>query len=130
MPEITDAAPTAREYCDLRVKAGLSPRTLDAAERGLAGGLFAVSVRENGKLIGMGRVIGDGGSAVQITDIAVDPEWQGQGLGRAIVARVMAWCEENLPDSCYLSLIADPPADKIYATFGFDYAVGMGRHLP
>jgi GNAT superfamily N-acetyltransferase len=33
----------------------------------------------------MGRVIGDGGTTFQIVDIAVDPDYQGQGYGRVIL---------------------------------------------
>lgn len=35
----------------------------------------------------MGRVIGDGGTTFQIVDIAVDPDYQGQGYGRVILEK-------------------------------------------
>ena len=39
----------------------------------------------------MGRVIGDGGTTFQIVDIAVDPDYQGQGYGRVILEKIMEY---------------------------------------
>ena len=127
--DLAEQGPGAAEYMALRVACGLSARTEEAAVRGLRGSLFAVTARVQGRLVGMGRVIGDGGSFAQITDIAVHPDVQGRGLGHRIVGHLVDWCERELPESCYLSLIADPPADRLYAKFGFEPALGMGRAL-
>lgn len=86
---------------------------------GLPGSLYAVCVELEGETIGMGRVIGDGGCFVQIVDIAVDPDHQGQGLGKRIMTALMAWIDTELPNSTYVSLLADVPADQLYAQYGF-----------
>ncbi len=52
--------PSPEEYCEMRVKAGLSPKSLQAAEIGLPNSLYGVSIRDEGALIAMGRVVGDG----------------------------------------------------------------------
>ena len=67
----------------------------------------------------MGRVIGDGGTAFQIVDIAVDPDYQGQGYGRVILEKIMAYINSVAEKGTYVSLIADYPADKLYEKFGF-----------
>jgi len=54
IPEITD-------YCRLREQAGLSAKSKEAAARGLPRTIHAVVVRCAGEVVGMGRVIGDGG---------------------------------------------------------------------
>ncbi|MDP3314691.1 MAG: GNAT family N-acetyltransferase [Devosia sp.] len=69
--------------------------------------------------IGMGRVIGDGGTAFQVSDIAVLPEHQKRGLGKRIVEALVGWLRANAPKSAYISLIADGPAKDLYAQFGF-----------
>ena len=130
MAELLDGVPGEQEYRTLRVAAGMAPRSDAAARAGLPNSLFSVVLRADGRLVGMGRVVGDGGNFAQIVDIAVHPDWQGKGHGKAIFARLLDWCKVNLPSTCYLSLIADPPADKLYAKFGFDYAIGMGMKLP
>lgn len=81
----------------------------------------------------MGRIIGDGGCFFQITDIAVDPVHQGRGLGKAIMAALMEHVA-TLPASAYISLIADRPADSLYAQYGFrdvgPASVGMAHTCP
>ena len=112
--------PTLAEYLHLRAVAGLSPFSRIAATQGLLGTLFAVVVMEEDRAVGMGRLTGDGGCFFQITDIAVDPAHQGQGLGKRIMAALMAHVRTALPPSAYVSLIADVPADRLYAQFGFE----------
>lgn len=73
----------------------------------------------DGVAIGMGRLIGDGGCFFQVVDIAVHPEHQGRGLGKAIMEAIMTYVSQELPDSAYVSLIADVPANKLYEKFGF-----------
>src|SRR6266403_353967 len=55
------------------VAAGLSPKTAEAAAAGLPNTLFAVLVRKDGRVVGMGRLVGDGGLFFQVVDIAVEP---------------------------------------------------------
>ena len=89
-----------------------------AAECALPRTLFAVVIEDAGRAIGMGRLIGDGGCFFQIVDIAVDPDHQGRGLGKRIMAALMDHVA-TLPKGAYVSLIADTPADRLYAQLGF-----------
>ncbi|MEE4660355.1 MAG: hypothetical protein V2J89_07795 [Halieaceae bacterium] len=72
-PVIQDSIPSVDDSRRLRVEAGLGPRTLEAASRALPNSLFAAQIRVDGQVIGMGRVIGDGGSFYQVVGIAVVP---------------------------------------------------------
>lgn len=123
--------PSLAEYLHLRAVAGLSPFAEAAARRGLAGGLFAVVIEEDGRAVGMGRLVGDGGCFVQVVDIAVDPAHQGRGLGRMIMDALMGFVASELPASAYVSLIADVPANRLYEKFGFvetaPRSLGMAR---
>ena len=131
--QLTPGIPSVADYRRLREVTGLSPKTQEAAEAGLPNSWFAVTVRRAGRTVGMGRVIGDGGTAFQITDIAVEPEHQGKGLGKQIVAALMAHLNANAPASAYVSLIADGDARHLYAQFGFEpvmpASIGMGLWL-
>ncbi|WP_088042406.1 GNAT family N-acetyltransferase [Bacillus sp. EAC] len=126
-------APSAKEYVDLRVAAGLSPKEIEASSIGLSNSVHVVTFRDQSKLIGMGRIIGDGGCFFQIVDIAVDPEYQGKGIGNHIMSELTNFIENKLPKGAYISLIADLPADGLYEKFGFDYtapkSVGMYRAI-
>lgn len=116
--ELTPRTPLPEEYLHLRAAAGLSPFSRAAAELALPNTLFAVLLEDQGRAIGMGRLIGDGGCFFQVVDIAVDPAYQGRGLGKRIMAALMAHVA-TLPKGAYVSLIADTPADRLYAQFGF-----------
>lgn len=81
--------PSVEDYRRLRRVSGLSAKSQAAAEAGLPNTWFAVTIRHGDDTVGMGRIIGDGGTAFQIVDIAVEPAHQGQGLGKTIVAALV-----------------------------------------
>jgi ribosomal protein S18 acetylase RimI-like enzyme len=116
---LRDEVPGADEYCALRRRAGLSEFSADAACAGLAGSWHAVCVREDGILLAMGRVVGDGGCFFQIVDIAVDPDWQRRGLGLRVMQALVAALRQRAPRGALVSLLADGPARHLYERFGF-----------
>lgn len=116
---VTTHPPSVEEYLRLRKEGGLGAFSPEAAEIGLKGTLFAVTLRCEDEAIGMGRIVGDGGCFVQIVDIAVDPRFRGNGLGKLVMSSLMKWAQQELPETAFLSLLADVPADKLYAQFGF-----------
>ncbi len=129
--EVREQPPGVEEYLALRVSCGLSPRSEEGAAIGLANSYFAVTVYAEGELIGMGRIIGDGGCHMQIVDVAVRPDYQGKGIGKMIFARLVDHLNQSAPDKTYVSLIADVPADQLYRQFGFAYTQpeGQGMYL-
>ncbi|WP_310833208.1 GNAT family N-acetyltransferase [Paenibacillus pedocola] len=126
--EIRYVPPAVEQYLSLRVEAGLSPMSAEGAEAGLPRSCFAVTLYDGELLIGMGRVIGDGGCFFQVTDIAVKPSYQGQGLGKVIVREIRSFLD-TIPAQSYVSLIADGEASKLYGQYGFvpvmPYSQGM-----
>lgn len=67
----------------------------------------------------MGRIVGDGGTAYQLVDIAVHPAQQQKGIGKQIMAQLLMYLERQVDPKAYISLIADLPADQLYQQFGF-----------
>jgi ribosomal protein S18 acetylase RimI-like enzyme len=131
--QLSDEIPSAEDYLRLRRVTGLSPKSAEGAAIGLPRSIFGVVVRNGSEVVGMGRVVGDGGLMLQVTDIAVEPSHQGRGLGKAIMARIARFLEENLPDGAYVSLIADGEAHRLYSQFGFrptaPDSIGMARFI-
>ena len=119
MYAINYAIPAVVDYRRLRKEAGLSPKTLEAAERGLPNTLFAVQILAGDEMVGMGRVIGDGGNFFQVVDIAVHPTHQGRCLGKTIMREIAGYIEREVPHSGYVSLLADGKAVELYQQFGF-----------
>ncbi len=130
---LTTTIPSSDDYRRLRVLAGLSAKSAEAAARGLPHTLFAASIHHAGQLVGMGRVIGDGGLFFEIVDIAVDPAHQKRGLGKAIVGALTDHLHHTAPATAHVTLIADGEAHRLYAQFGFKPvapdSMGMALHL-
>ncbi|MET3924949.1 GNAT family N-acetyltransferase [Devosia sp. 2618] len=131
--QLIHGTPSVDDFRRLRKVAGLSEKTQASAEAGLPNTWHAVTIHLGGKIVGMGRTIGDGGTAFQIVDIAVEPEHQGKGLGKLIVAALVERLKANAPASAYVSLIADGDARHLYAKYGFiDVApasIGMAMRI-
>ena len=117
--ELREGVPSVAEFRRLRTDAGLSDKTPEAVALALAHTWYGVVLHHEGGPIGMGRVIGDGGTAFQIVDICVHPDHQGHGLGKHIMAALTEELERRAPATAYVSLIADGPARFLYEKFGF-----------
>ena len=118
-PTLSLAIPGNQEYRALRSAAGLSMMSEEGAALGLPASWCSVCVRHEGELIGMGRVVGDGGLFLFVVDIGVAPAWQGKGLGRRIMQALMDEVHARAPLRTMVALIADGTAHELYAKFGF-----------
>ena len=106
-------------YQDLRNRCGLSDKTEQACKVGLQNSLHSVMLEHNGSIIGMGRLIGDGGCYCQVVDLCVLPEYQGKGYGKKIMEHIMKYIDKHLPSSCHVSLLTDRDTPILYKKFGF-----------
>ena len=129
VPEV----PAIDDYLRLRVAAGLSAKKREGATIGLPNTWFGVTLMFQDQAIGMGRIIGDGGTAFQIVDIAIEPAHQRKGLGKRIMAALMEQLATTAPEGAYVSLIADGDAQFLYAQYGFEAvmpaSIGMARRV-
>ena len=71
--------------------------------------------REDGRLVGAGRVLADGADCAYLCDIAVLPGHQGTGVGQAIVARLVALSAGHKK----IILYSVPGKEPFYRRFGF-----------
>ncbi|MBD0841518.1 GNAT family N-acetyltransferase [Streptomyces sp. TRM68416] len=126
--------PSVEIFRRLRTDAGLSDKAPEAVALALPHTWYGVVLSYESEPIGMGRIIGDGGTAFQIVDVCVHPAHQGRGLGKRIMAALVEELERRAPATAYVSLIADGPARFLYEKFGFaDTAahgsIGMYRSM-
>ncbi len=124
--QILHEVASVEDFLRLRKVSGLSERPRAAAEKGLPNSLFGVVAKTTTKntitntvTIGMGRVVGDGGLNFEIVDVAVDPLFQGKGIGREIMQEILKWLDIHAPEGSYISLVADVP--PFYEKLGFKY---------
>ena len=132
---LVDGPPLVDDYLLLRHRAGLSPRREDQADAALGGSWAAVHVvhEVDGRAVGMGRLLGDGGWYFHVVDMAVLPEHQRRGLGDAILTALLERIRSEAPAAAYVNLIADAPGRRLYARHGFAAtapdSIGMARIL-
>lgn len=117
--ELTVCMPSVEVFRRLRTDAGLSDKAPEAVALALLNTWHGVVLHHEGEPIGMGRIIGDGGTAFQIVDLCVHPAHQGRGLGKRIMAALAEELESRAPATAYVSLIADGPARYLYEKSGF-----------
>jgi N-acetylglutamate synthase-like GNAT family acetyltransferase len=70
----------------------LLPRTASDLERDLAN--YSVTVDPAGQVIGMGALKPYSATLAEVIALAVSPIWQGRGVGRAVVERLLARAAE------------------------------------
>ncbi|UEJ84508.1 GNAT family N-acetyltransferase [Brachybacterium halotolerans subsp. kimchii] len=89
---IRDEVPALAEALALYGAVGWSAYTRDpqTLERALAGSTRVVCAREDGRLVGLARVISDGASIAYLQDVLVDPGRRRAGIGRALVLEAFA----------------------------------------
>ena len=117
---IEKQTPPLEDFLRMRKITGLTVYSEEAAREGLKGTIAAATIYYGDQVVGIGRLVGDGGCVFVICDIAIDPAHQGKGLGKAIMASLMDYVRSELKSKAYVSLIADLPADKLYEQFGFE----------
>lgn len=124
--------PPLTDYLELRRVSGLSEKTPEQGVAALEGSwAFRHVVDPNGTVVGMGRIIGDGGWYFLIADMATLPEHQGRGIASAILDALLNHIRASAPAGAYVTLTADPPGRRLYESRGFtDVApAATGMHL-
>lgn len=112
---------SAEDYNVLRVSAGWAPIHPEQAAAGINGSSYIVAAAEGGKTVGTARLIWDGGYAALIKDVLVLPEYQGKGIGREMMNKIIAWLKEQLKPGYILQvdMMASEGKEPFYEKFGF-----------
>lgn len=76
---------------------------------------FKCLVYSNRALVGAGRALADGADCSYICDVAVHPQYQGLGLGRKIIEKLVALSEGHKK----IILYANPGKEGFYFKLGF-----------
>ncbi len=84
-------------------------------ETAFTNSMFRCFVFDQGKLIGVGRALADGIDCSYICDVAVHPEFQGLGIGKKIISKLVALSAGHKK----IILYACPGKEPFYKKFGF-----------
>ena len=116
---LTRRVPTAQEHRELAESVGWGAAfPWESMAASLGGSICGVVAHDADELIGMGRVVGDGAFYFYVQDVAVRPERQHRGLGRAIMADLIAQIRDAAPGRCFVGLFATREAEPLYRSLG------------
>ena len=77
--------------------------------------MFMCFVYAGDMLAGAGRALADGRDCSYIADVAVHPDHQGRGLGKAIISKLVDLSRDHKK----IILYANPGTEEFYARLGF-----------
>ena len=129
MFNIEEGAPDPETFLRLRAAAGMRPRSVKGASKGLGQELLSVVLRleKSGEIVGMGRIVGDGGTIFVICDMMVIESFQKKGGGTMIMDAIMGYLLEEAPPNSYINLMAD--VDGFYEKWGFEPSLPRSRGM-
>ncbi len=103
------------ELSDLYRRAPLGIKPPESLKTVFSNSMFRCFVYSAERLVGAGRAMADGLDCSYIADVAVIPEHQGFGLGRAIIEKLVELSSGHRK----IILYANPGKEGFYARLGF-----------
>ncbi len=95
--------------------APLGDKKPEDLEKAFSNSMFKCFVFDAGKLVGVGRALADGIDCSYICDVAVLPAYQGVGVGKEIVVRLVKLSKGHKK----IILYANPGRESFYKKLGF-----------
>ena len=128
---------SVEDYNYLRKSAQWSEVEGKQAAIGIHHSAFLIAAVVNGKTVGMARVVSDGGYIAIIVDVVVLPDYQGKGIGKAMMQKIMDYLNGTLEKGqfVFVNLMAAKNKEPFYASFGFEVrpndnvGAGMTQYL-
>lgn len=126
---------TVDEFVEMRQAVGWGYPSKEAIYIGLNNTLFSVCVEREDEVIGIGRLIGDGGFAFYVQDIIVKPKFQRLSIGTKIMDEIMRYIKDNFESGSMVCLLSAKGKEEFYKKFGFIerpndiYGAGMIQYV-
>lgn len=114
----SEATLSADEFIDLLVRSTLAERRpihdIKTISEMLANASIIITARIDGRLVGISRALSDFSFCTYLSDLAVDVDYQHQGIGRRLISRT----HEEAGRHTMLILVAAPKARDYYPHIG------------
>ena len=107
-----------KQLHDLAAALGLPAAQIPTSEQ-LRASAYVASAWDGARLVGLGRLLGDGRTLLVLQAVVVDPAYRHHGIGSELVRRCLA-ADGDAP---VLVLLAEPGEAAFYAPFGFTQPV-------
>ena len=111
------------EFLEMVESVGWKTYSKLQVEKALKNTMYMVKATVDGKLAGIGRVVGDYSIVCVLTDICVKPEFQGHGIGLKITNELKRLIETNVSEGEKMQIELTPTAgnEAFYEKAGFKY---------
>ena len=123
------------EFLEMVESVGWKTYTEAQVKKALDNTFYSISVYDDNRIIGYGRIIGDTICFLYIQDIMVKPEYQGNKIGTLIMNKLLEKINQIKQENPYLRVYlgASKNKEKFYEKFGFvkrvDADLGYGMIL-
>ena len=77
--------------------------------------MWIAAETSDGTLVGVARLLDDGGLYASVWDLVVHPKWRGKGIGTSLVQRALEECR----DRRLVAVVSTPAARRLFARLGF-----------
>ena len=135
MIKIIENSKDVNEFNYLYEEVGWRAYSYECSKKALDNTLYSISIYDEDKIIGFGRIIGDGICFIYIHDLMVVPNFQSQGIGSMIMTKLLEKIKEIKAEnpSVRTYLGASTGKEGFYEKFGFikreDAGLGSGMVL-
>lgn len=118
--KIHERMPTVDEHQILWESVGWGIIHKETSSQSLAHSLYGVVATVDGEPVGMGRIVGDNYMYFYIQDVAIHPTYQGTGLGKEIMERLLAYIKQRRNGGvAFVGLFSAEGKDGFYEKLGF-----------
>ena len=114
---------TIEEFLEVIESVGFKTYSKEQVEKALNNTMYMVKAMVDGKIAGIGRVVGDYSIVCCLSDICVKPEYQGKGIGLKIVTKLKEMIEDGVKEGEKMQIELTPTAgnEAFYQKAGFKY---------
>jgi len=132
---LKEEPPNASDFALIRRSVGWENPELPIIKNSINSSLFWVSAYLGNRMVGCGRLIGDGSMYFYVQDVIVHPEHQNLGLGSQIMQSINQYIAVNCPSGSTVGLLAAKGKEAFYRKYGFkprngqELGLGMCRFI-
>ncbi|MEL0640523.1 GNAT family N-acetyltransferase [Pseudoalteromonas aliena] len=122
-------APVLNEFANLRTQVKWRNPDDKRLKASIENSLFWVTVYDTDKLIGTGRIVGDGAMYFYIQDVIIAPSYQSKGIGHLVMTHIKNYLSNTCSNGATIALLSAHGKESFYTQYGYVKRDGDGLGL-